>query len=310
MSLPERSPRTTAILFLAALVVIWGGNYTWVKIAISDIGPWTFNAIRYTLASAFMAATFAAVGRSSEILPQPGERLALGAIGILQVAVITTCSSLALQWLDASRVVLIAYTMPIWTMPLSALLLNERITATTAAGATLGFGGLVLLTNPFALPWTTDSIPGLILALIAVNGWALGAVLYRRRTWRSTFWQQTFWQLAVTAVIIIPFSLVLEFGGEIRPTTPMLAITLYNSIIPTVIGYWCWAQALTRVPATTASQVLLISPLFGMVLSHFVLGEPLGAWIWLAAACIVLGAWLSIPGAARPTSDAPVRSDA
>ena len=293
----ERLPHSTALVFLAALVVIWGGNYTWVKIVVRDIGPWTFNTIRYWLAVAIMAAVFLALKRGRQLIPTQGERVALGIIGLLQVAVITTCTALALQWLEASRVVLIAYSMPIWTMPLSALLLNERITIVTAAGAALGFGGLVLLTNPFAMPWTAESVPGLLLALLAVNGWALGAVLYRRRTWQSTFWQQTFWQLAVAAVIMVPCALAFEYGREIRFTAPMVVITLYNCLFPTVIGYWCWAQALTRIPATAASQVLLMSPLFGMVQSHVVLDEPLGAWIFLAAACIVLGAWLSISDA-------------
>lgn len=295
----ERPPQSTALFFLAALVVIWGGNYTWVKIVVRDIGPWTFNLIRCWLAVAIMAAVFVAAGRGRQLMPQPGERLGLGIIGLLQLATITTCTALALQWLEASRVVLIAYSMPIWTMPLSALLLKERVTVSTVAGAALGFAGLVLLTNPFAMPWTAESIPGLLLALVAVNGWALGAVLYRRRRWQSTFWQQTFWQLAVTAVVLVPCTLAFEHSREIRFTAPMVTITLYNSLFPTVIGYWCWAQALTRMPATAASQVLLMSPLFGMVQSHLVLDEPLGAWISLAAACIVLGAWLSISGAAR-----------
>lgn len=305
MTPPQRSPGSTALLFLLALVVIWGGNYTLVKIALRDIGPLTFNAIRYGLAVAIMTAVFVALGRLSQLLPRRDERLGLGAIGLLQVAMITTCTSLALQWLEASRVILIAYTMPIWTMPLSFLILNERATAVTVAGAALGFGGLVLLTNPFAMAWTAESIPGLVLALAAVNGWALGAVLYRRKQWKSTFWQQTFWQLAASALILIPLTLALEYGREIRWSAPTLVIVLYNAIIPTVIGYWCWAQALTRVPATSASQVLLLSPLFGMVLSHFVLDEPLGAWVWLAAACIVLGAWLSISGATRINPGSP-----
>lgn len=295
----ERPPQSTALFFLAALVVIWGGNYTWVKIVVRDIGPWTFNLIRCWLAVAIMAAVFVAAGRGRQLMPQPGERLGLGIIGLLQLATITTCTALALQWLEASRVVLIAYSMPIWTIPLSALLLKERVAISTVAGAALGFAGLVLLTNPFAMPWTAESIPGLLLALVAVNGWALGAVLYRRRRWQSTFWQQTFWQLAVTAVVLVPCALAFEHSREIRFTAPMVTITLYNSLFPTVIGYWCWAQALTRMPATAASQVLLMSPLFGMVQSHLVLDEPLGAWISLAAACIVLGAWLSISGAAR-----------
>ncbi len=292
----ERSSRATALIFLFALVAIWGGNYTWVKIAVRDIGPWTFNMLRYSLAVIFMATAFAVLGRASQLLPRPDERVGLGIVGFLQAAVITTGTALALQWIEASRVVLIAYSMPIWTLPLSALILGERATIVTVAGAVLGLIGLVLLTNPFAVAWTAESIPGILISLIAVNGWALGAVLYRRRRWQSTFWQQTFWQLAVTAVVMVPCAVLFEYGREIRASLPMITITLYNSLVPTVIGYWCWSQALTRTTATAASQVLLLSPLFGMVLSHFVLGEPLGTWITLAAACIVLGAWLSVAG--------------
>src|SRR5690606_14398282 len=145
----ERPPQSTALFFLAALVVIWGGNYTWVKIVVRDIGPWTFNLIRCWLAVAIMAAVFVAAGRGRQLMPQPGERLGLGIIGLLQLATITTCTALALQWLEASRVVLITYSMPIWTIPLSALLLKERVAISTVAGAALGFAGLVLLTNPF-----------------------------------------------------------------------------------------------------------------------------------------------------------------
>lgn len=293
----ERSPRATALIFLLALVAIWGGNYTWVKIAVRDVGPWTFNMVRYCLAVLLMVLAFMSLGRANQLLPARGERMGLAVVGFLQAAVVTTGTALALQWIEASRVVLIAYSMPIWTLPLSALILNERATTVTVLGAVLGLIGLVLLTNPFAVAWTAESVPGLLISLVAVNGWALGAVLYRRRKWQSTFWQQTFWQLAVTAIIMVPCALALEFGQEIQFSASMITITLYNAVVPTVIGYWCWSQALTRTTATAASQVLLLSPLFGMILSHFVLGEPLGTWITLAAACIVLGAWLSVVGA-------------
>lgn len=292
-----QAPRTIALLFLVALVVIWGGNYTWVKIAVRDIGPWTFNLLRYAGAVLLMWVAVTAVGRGADILPLREERAGLAVVGLLQAAVITSGTALALQWIEASRVVLIAYSMPIWTLPLSVIILNERAGWATYVGALLGFAGLLLLTNPLAMTWSAETIPGLVAALIAVLGWALGAVLYRRRQWRSNFWQQTFWQLLVTALALLPLPVLFEIDRSVNITTSLVVITLYNCIVPTVLGYWCWAQALTRVPATAASQVLLLSPVFGMVQSHLVLGEPLGAWIAAAALCILTGAWLAVAGA-------------
>jgi drug/metabolite transporter (DMT)-like permease len=290
------------LLFLIALVAIWGGNYTWVKIALQDIGPWTFNAVRYGGAVLLMLVVFGLKGPLSRILPAREERRPLALIGLLQAGFTTAFAALALQWIEATRVVLINYSMPIWTLPLSLLLLGERISVRAGLGAALGAAGLVLLTNPFSMIWNETTLPGVLCAFGSVLSWALGAVLYRRRKWTSGFWQQSFWQIAVTFVFMAPFALVLEAGRSVNVTPSLFLVIAYNMIVPTVVGFWCWSQVLSRVSATTASQFLLLSPVFGMIQNHFVLGEPLGAWIGAAAACIILGAFLSLRSAAVPRS--------
>src|SRR5262249_39767263 len=35
-----------ALGMLAVLIFAWGGNYTWISIALRDVGPWTFTAVR------------------------------------------------------------------------------------------------------------------------------------------------------------------------------------------------------------------------------------------------------------------------
>lgn len=293
----SQSTDKVAFLFLIALVVIWGGNYTWVKIALHDIGPWTFNVVRYGGAMLLMLGVFGLNGPLSVILPVPGERRPLALIGFLQAGLTTAFAALALQWIEATRVVLINYSMPIWTLPLSLILLGERISMRAALGAVLGAAGLLFLTNPFAMNWNETTLPGVLCAFVSVLSWAVGAVLYRRRKWKSGFWQQSFWQIAVTFIFMIPFALVFETGRSIVPTSSLFIVIAYNMVVPTILGFWCWSQALSRVSATTASQFLLLSPVFGMIQNFFVLDEPLGAWIGAAAACIILGAFLSLRSA-------------
>ena len=108
----------------------------------------------------------------------------------------------------------------------------------------------------------------------------------------------------MTAAFVLPFAALLETGLPVRATPSLLLVIAYNLVVPTVVGFWCWSQALSRVSATTASQFLLLSPVFGMIQNHFVLGEPLGAWIGAAAVCIVLGAFLSLRPASLPRSTA------
>ena len=290
-----------ALGFLAFLVFAWGGNYTWVKIAMRDIGPLWFNVGRYGAAVLVLVAVFIALGRAREAVPERGERLHLAVIGLLQAGLMTTMTALAMRWIEASRVVLIAYTVPVWALLWGALILRERITPAAGMGALLGLAGLAILTDPFGMDWgETAILPGTLVALIGVNGWALGSVLYRRRKWRSGFWPQTFWQLLATATGMILLAPLIEDPGEITLNAPVLAVTVYNVFVPILLGFFCWIQALSRIPAHAAGQILILAPIYGVFQSHLVLDEPLGAGLMAASVLVVAGAWLTLRRRPRP----------
>ena len=296
---PARS--LTTILFLAVLIVAWGGNYTWVKLALADSGPWTFNAFRYGLAALFLGGVLWAARGASALMPVQGERWPMALVGFLQISVMTGGTTLALARVEASRTVLIAYSMPIWGMLLSFFLLRERATPAMILGTVLGLVGLSLLCAPWAMDWSSASaIEGSAMAFAGTLAWALGAVIYRMRRWRSGFWPQVFWQILTGAATMIAGMLLLEH----RPLTPSASygvIVLYNALVPTVLGFWCWARALDRIPVPTASQVLMLSPIFGVLLSAAVLDEPLTLTLLASGLLIVTGAVLSYARPAMPT---------
>lgn len=278
---------------LAFVIFAWGGNYTWVKLALEDGGAWTFNALRYGLAVAILGATLLLAGRSRHLMPEPGERAAMAVIGVLQIALMTGGTTLALQWVEASRTVLIAYSMPIWGMLLALAILGERPTAAMVVGLAVGLMGLALLFAPWAMDWSSRAaVTGSLVALCATLSWALGSVLYRRRRWRSGFWQQVFGQLFAGSCVVVPAAFIFE-QVPTEPTTSYVVIILWNAVVPSILGFWCWARALDRVPVAKASQILLLSPVLGVTLSAVVLGEAVGPTPVGSAALIVTGVALS-----------------
>ena len=287
------SPPWVALGMLAVLIFAWGGNYTWISIALRDIGPWTFTAVRYAGAAIVVGLVLAFHGGPSQVMPVLGERTRLALIGLLQGAALSALLTLSLQWIESTHTILLMYTNPLWALLLSGLLLGERFSLASIAGIALGLLGMALLTNPFAMPWNAVTVPGVISALAATIAWALGAVLYRRDKWQSTFWQQVFWQLAASAVVLAVLAVILESHHAIRPTPQLAVITIYNILVPTALAFWCWAQVLARIQASTASQILLLSPVFGITQSHFVLGEPLTPAVLASAVCVVTGACLT-----------------
>jgi len=282
-----------ALGLLAVLIFAWGGNYTWISLALRDVGPWTFTAVRYVGAAVVIGIVLALRGGPAHMMPVRGERAGLAVIGLLQGAVLTILLTLSLVWIESTHTILLMYTNPLWALLWSVLLLGERFSGASVAGIALGLLGMGILTNPLAMPWNAVTIPGVVCALAATIAWALGSVLYRRTKWESTFWQQVFWQLAVSGIAVAIPAVVLEWNHPIRLTPQLIVNTIYNILVPTALAFWCWSQALTRVRASTASQILLLSPVFGVAQSHFVLGEPLTPTVLASAACVIIGACLT-----------------
>jgi drug/metabolite transporter (DMT)-like permease len=282
-----------ALGLLAVLIFAWGGNYTWISLALRDVGPWTFTAVRYVGAAIVIGMVLTLRGGPGHMMPVRGERARLAVIGLLQGAGLTILLTLSLQWIESTHTILLMYTNPLWALLWSVLLLGERFSVASVAGIALGLLGMAILTNPLAMPWNAVTIPGVVCALAATIAWALGSVLYRRGRWQSTFWQQVFWQLAVSGIAVAIPALLLEWNHPIRLTPQLIANAIYNILVPTALAFWCWSQALTRLRASTASQILLLSPVFGVAQSHFVLGEPLTPAVLASAACVITGACLT-----------------
>jgi drug/metabolite transporter (DMT)-like permease len=143
------------------------------------------------------------------------------------------------------------------------------------------------------MDWTSfDALTGSGAALLGSVAWALGAVLYRRFTWTSSLGQQIFLQLLTAAVTAILCAAAFEqravvFDGHYVP------IILYNALVPTILAFWFWAKILTLIPATTAGQFMLLSPIVGIVLGSLVLGEAMTPMLIASAALILGGALLA-----------------
>lgn len=282
-----------ALGLLAVLIFAWGGNYTWISLALRDVGPWTFTAVRYAGAAVVVGMVLALRGGLGHVMPVPGERARLALIGLLQGAVLTILLTLSLQWIESTHTILLMYTNPLWSLLWSVLLLGERFSVASVAGIALGLLGMAILTNPLAMPWNAVTIPGVLCALAATIAWALGSVLYRRGKWESTFWQQVFWQLASSGIVLVVPAVILEWHRPIHFTPQLIVNTIYNILVPTALAFWCWSQALARMRASTASQILLLSPVYGVAQSHFILGEPLTPAVLASAACVIIGACLT-----------------
>jgi drug/metabolite transporter (DMT)-like permease len=236
------------------------------------------------------------------LLPPRGERLGLFWVGQLQVAGFLICSIIGLAILSAGRAIVLAFTMPLWAIPIGLLLWREPLGRNQLAGAAVGFAGLILFMNPGLVDWRNRQVlAGNTLLLLAAFAWALGSCLYRRRIWRSSFWVQTLWQLAVSVIPVGDIVLIGAIapagavgGGPVHWSPALVAILAYNCIVTTALGYFLWGKVLTMMPAATAGQVLTLTPIGGFVLSTLIFGGTITADAAVSIVLIVGGIFITL----------------
>jgi len=287
-----------AYLYLAIIVLTWAANWPLMKLAIGQVPPLEFVLLR--LLGSLVLIAPALVAARQPLVPPPGERLVLFWVGELQVAGFLVCSIIGLSILPAGRAIVLAYTMPLWAIPIGLFIWPEPLGRAQLAGATIGFAGLVLFMNPGLVDWGDPRILlGNALLLLAAILWALGSCLYRRHVYRSPFWVQTFWQLAVS---LVPVGAIVAMTGPgpIRWSPVLVAIVVYNCVVTTALGYFFWGKVLSVMPAAMAGQVLTLTPIGGFALSLLIFGGRLGGDVAVSIVLIVAGIFVTLRrGASR-----------
>jgi drug/metabolite transporter (DMT)-like permease len=282
-----------AFVYLGVMIVAWAGNWPLMKLALGQMPPLIFALLRLLGSLALIAP--ALVATRQPLLPVRGERLGLFWIGQLQVAGFLICSLIGLRLVPAGRAIVLAFTMPLWAVPIGLFLWPEPLGPKQLAGVAIGFFGLVLFMNPGLVDWGDGRVlAGNALLLFSAILWALGSCLYRRYSWRSSFGVQTFWQLAVS---VVPVAMLMPTGlggGPVRWSPALIAILAYNGIVTTALGYFLWGKVLSMMPAATAGQVLTLTPIGGFVLSMLIFGGTPAADVIASIALIAGGICVSL----------------
>jgi drug/metabolite transporter (DMT)-like permease len=288
---PWRPP--IVYLYLAITVVSWAANWPLMKLALADAPPFVFVLLRLGGTLALMAPALLVI--REPLLPVPGERFGQFVVGLLQVAGFLIFGIVGLSILPAGRAIVLAYTMPLWAIPVEIWLAPQILRRGHLVGAAVGFAGLLLFMNPGLVDWSDVRVLlGNAMLLLAAICWALGSVLYRQRVWRTGFLAQTFWQLLASLPAIALVAMPAVLGEQVRWSFGLGLILAYNWIVTTALGYFLWNKVLTAMPAAVAGQVMALTPVGGFLLSAAIFGGEVSLDVLASIALIVAGIVLTL----------------
>ena len=288
------SNATTATLLLVGLSFCWGLSWSAMRIALDEVTPWGMRLLGYSIGAATLLILLKAQGRSLAI---PGGRNLLHVFiaALLLVVSFGIAGTFAQLMANTSRVIIVNYSMPIWSSLMAFFILHERINARAAIGLALCIAGLSVLVYPVAATSIQEPI-GLLLALCCAWGWAAGTVYMKWARIKGDLLAITFWQIVIG---IVAFAVgYLMFVG-LPKFEPLQWRTwgglLFNGVLGTGIAYFIWFNIIGRLSTAAASLGSLANPVVGVIGAAILLGDRptipdiVGfALIFSAAACVLI----------------------
>lgn len=273
------------VLLLSAL---WGGNTVAVKIGVVDSPPLMLAALRFAIGGVCVVGW--GLWTRAPFRLDRGEGWPLLGLGVLFAAQLGLLNvGVWLSTAGHAAVLLNAY--PVYIVLLAHFFVpGDRMTLATLGGVILGFSGILLLFGSQLLeapqPGSTILAGDVVLSASAVL-LALRQVVLNRQLQRI----HPVKPLLAQVVIGTPLFLLLSWLVEPAPTvlTWTLAASLfYQGVVIAGFNFIANMSLLKTYRPSALAAFSLTTPLFGVIATALVIGEPI-SWRLAASALLVAG---------------------
>lgn len=281
-----------ARLGVVALGLCWGLNWVAVRIALHEVRPWSLRCLGMGLGTVVLLAWARSRGLPLAV-PRGSARARLALAGLLNVAAFGVFTAFAQLSATTSRVTMVTYTMPIWSVLFARIVLGERLDATRVASLALAVAGLAVLLGPAA---AAGSTAGMGWALAAALCWAAGTVWLKAAPIDADPVAVAAWQLAAGFGAVAVGAAIVEGPPRGWPADAATwAAIVYHVLLGMALPYLLWFGIVRRLPASSAALGTLLVPVVAVLGAVVVLGERPGAvdvtgfaLIFAAAAAVLL----------------------
>ncbi|MBW6505708.1 MAG: DMT family transporter [Rhodobacteraceae bacterium] len=202
----------------------------------------------------------------------------------------------ALTLIPLAQLFAVEFSYPIMVALAAPLVLGERFTAVRLIAAGLGFAGVLIAAQPWAVGGLS---PGVLVALAAAVGFAGSALATKRLTRVAPLIEIMFWM----TVFQLAFGLALAgHDGQIAAPTAASAPWLVLIGVAGLGGHYCMTRALSIAPASVVVPIdFLRLPIIGVV-GMVLYAEPLQIAVFAGGAIIFAATWLNLRAESRGRS--------
>ncbi|MBD2510082.1 EamA family transporter [Nostoc muscorum FACHB-395] len=286
----SRKTISTALYTLLALLFcfIWAATFIAVKFGLRSSPPLSLMFFRFLLAGCTLMLFAKICGYQLPNSKQEWSRLIV--LGLLNNFAYIGLTAIALRHLSSGMGAIIASTNPIILALLAPIFLKEKLTLMKGIGLILAFVS-VFITMYSRQGIDNDPI-SMALLLLANAFLVTGTILFKRWTLHYDLTVINGTQLLIASIALLPLILIWEPIASIRYDLNLLGAVAYLSFGVSCGGMMIWLFLLRSGDASKASAFFFLTPVIGLFLSAFLLGEPLRILDFFGATGVALGIYL------------------
>jgi probable blue pigment (indigoidine) exporter len=258
------------ILIGLLFAIFWASASIAAKTGIKSADPLTLLVIRFLIAGILMLLYVLFVNK--ERLPRKSEWKKLSIFSLLNTAIYLGMFFIASKTISAGLATLFVSINPLLIAFIGAFYINRKPTKNEIIGFIICFIGLSVASLPHLQNARAD-ISGIIILLLGMLSYSFGTVYFKKQNIALSNLGINAWQVLIAGIVLIPVS----FLFQTKPITynrDFYLSLFWLTIVISIFTMLLWLHLLKK-DTVKASRWLYLSPIFGYILSYFILHEPI-----------------------------------
>jgi len=271
------------------LSIFWGSNFLWIRIIVTDIGP--FILVFFRVLFAFLTILIYIIISKTKII-LTWRKLGISVVlGFFNVTLPFLSTSWAEQFISSGLAGMISSTYPLFALLFAAIILpQERLSWFRAVGLLIGFCGAVILTSiGFTKVNSTNILQGVIVMFIAPISYSIAIIFAKITTGIMDIIEQSLGQIFFALITVSLSTILFESHLRLPSQLSIWMGLLLLGVFYTGVGTILYFSLLNSAGITITSLIAYISPVIAVILGILILSE---AFTWQ----LIVGGFLVIIG--------------
>jgi drug/metabolite transporter (DMT)-like permease len=275
------------LLLLLMLATLWGGSYSFMKVAVETIPPLTLIAARTLIAGSLLLVAVRWLHLRMPSEPAIWRRFIVQAC--LNAVVPFVLIAWAVRTIDAGLAAILNSTTPIFAFLLTALITrHEPVTSRKLFGVSLGILGVCLIIGLQALSGAGHEI-GAELAVVTASVCFAGAAIFGRGFRDVHPLVPAAGSLLSGAAILLPLSMAIDRPWTLTPSAESVFALIVLSVFSTALAFAIYFRLVNTLGTVGITAQSYLRVPIGVAIGAVFLGEALTTSAWVGLVCVLGG---------------------